>query len=239
MSDRSRFVFSSVLKPAEYGYMFDVERWEWRNRGIHDPCACFLTYGDGMVQHSQETGVGVDGELDYLLSLAVHLKANQADWAIVARRWPSYPSADLIEFCKGLRYDENKRRWFNRADRKVSTAVSKQHDKRWEEVPTSADGSFDGVMRLVVGENRLTSLELLAHAIGVSRSLYGYVASDRILKWLLIELDEERGSLLISAFESVAYCVAAVQAGLDASRALESVGWNLQRFSDKSAGAVA
>lgn len=236
MSDRKRFVFRSQFHGDTLAYVWDLDRWEWRNQGIHGPAAQFQTYGDGMVQHSGEFAVGNEQLADFLISLSAHLLENPADVELVARRWPDVPTAARVEFFAKLRYDEKKRRYYNRSDLKVSTAESKRHDRRWEEVPTSADGSLEAVLRLCIGDERHTMLELLAIGLATTDNPEVYDCYDRrqLLKWLGADTEFNR-SFVRSAFTAVQLAVDALQAAKQAKGHAECLENNIQRWRESEA----
>jgi hypothetical protein len=131
-NERDTFWKDSYSKVAKWGYEYQ-------------------TYGDGMTQHSMELAVHRNELLDFLVSLAI---AASKDSEIVDHlsdyiNWPDDICKDRIEFFSGLKYDENKVRYYNGVDLKVSTSESKRHDKRWEEVPSWADGSVESVCQFV------------------------------------------------------------------------------------------
>lgn len=64
-------------------------------------------------------------------------------------QWPGTLSRADVAFCAGLRYDEDKKRYYSLNQRKVSASESKKHDKRWKEVPAYADGSPASVYGLM------------------------------------------------------------------------------------------
>jgi len=158
-----RLIFPSLAKPEKTGYMWIKDGWDvsWRfdrhRDTLIDNACWFDTYGDGMVQHSHEAPLARSEALDYVASLASALVANHSEDALacVEHNWP-HPKQqigrDLIVFAQGLRYKEDKRRYYNKCDRKVSAAESKRHDKRWDEVPSWADGSIKSVLALVNAE---------------------------------------------------------------------------------------
>ena len=47
-------------------------------------------------------------------------------------------------------YDENKRRYYSKGDHKVSSSASKAHDRRWEQIPSWANGGVESVYRLAL-----------------------------------------------------------------------------------------
>jgi len=152
-----RIVFRSVGNP-EVAYTWHESYYELRDqlRGDHlsANAGFFLTYGDELCQHSGESIVQKDNMGDYLLSLASHLMEYPDNVRVVSGSWPRSDGGDKAQFACTIRYKEGKRTYYSWIDRKVSGSDSKRHDKRWEEVPTWADGSFDSVFRLACGNYR-------------------------------------------------------------------------------------
>ena len=74
-----RHVFRSLQHGSERAYTFEDEYdafWSQISRGgsrayVHERAGFFLTYGDGMVQHSSESAVPVSDMADYLGSLKI------------------------------------------------------------------------------------------------------------------------------------------------------------------------
>lgn len=173
--------FLSLQKPTEMAYVVHTDWMEYRDRNSACPvcqwAGFYCTYGDGIVQHSPDLAVQREMLADFCASLAQHLQVNPGDVEVVAKHWPNHlPSRSRILFLAGLRYkDDGKRRYFHEHDDKVSAAESKRHDKRWEEVPTWADGSLSAVMSLLNqrGYSWLHSYATWLHAAQVLRDEHG------------------------------------------------------------------
>jgi hypothetical protein len=55
-----------------------------------------------------------------------------------------------LEFAFGLRYNPDKpQRYYDLQERKVSAAPSKRYDKRWQEIPSWADGTCLNMMGIL------------------------------------------------------------------------------------------
>lgn len=118
------------------------------NRPVCDWTAAYLTYGDSIVQHSGEFPVIADAFNDWLASLTAYLLENPEDVAIVAKHWPHPLCRQRIKFFAGLKYREDKTQYYSSSLQKVSSAESKRNDKRWDVVPSYADGSLSAIAAL-------------------------------------------------------------------------------------------
>lgn len=125
----------------------------------------FDTMGDGNVQHTPDSNVWRDNATDALESLAAALVPFDRDKLELVTDLQSrdHVPVDYVLFLAALRpipeTDEaytTKTRRFSRTERKVSTSDSKRHDKRWDEVPRFADGSYSAVVGMMqTGSNFL------------------------------------------------------------------------------------
>lgn len=128
-----------------------------RCRAVADQAGFFLTYGDGMVQHSHESTVTVEYWVDYFASLARWLKdraalAREAEVAILAHGWPEDWPVGKIEFAAKIEHKEGPSQFYSKSGEKTSYAESKRHDNRWEQVPEWANGSLQSAYRILVAE---------------------------------------------------------------------------------------
>lgn len=112
----------------------------------------YPTYGDGLIQHGPESVVYKGYFSDYLVSLADHLLKNPEACEFLSLNWPqrTEPLFENMVFAFSVKYKEGKTQYYNLQDRKVSSADSKRHDKRWEEVPSWADGSVESAYRILL-----------------------------------------------------------------------------------------
>lgn len=124
--------------------------------GMRSDCACYwggqyMTYGDGIGQHSGNGPIGRDLTPDFLASLATYLlnpKTPEEHLAQVKSHWHFDIGENKIKFLHSVRFKEGKRQYYSTSDEKVSTAEGKRHDRRWHEVPEYADGSVSAIYRL-------------------------------------------------------------------------------------------
>ena len=208
-----RLVFPSLLKPKEIGYTLEedwMQFWDQLYRGgkcryVSDSAGSFLTYGDGLGQHSTASAVPIANLTDYCMSLSKYLLDHPEHQEFASNKLSRYFEIneerwrEKIKFLKGLRYDESKPYRYFSLDSdfylKVSGAPSKRHDKRWIPVPSEADGS-DGFVwqQLVANDSSYVSCGLAAwHARQVFKQLYdgdGRWVEESAREWLKIE-DQE------------------------------------------------
>ena len=112
----------------------------------------YNTYGDGDVQHTPQTVCHKNNIEDLFASLAAHLSVNAEDMAkfFNSLAWPTDRHSERdIRFALSIKYNEKKRQYFSTQENKVSSADSKRHDRRWNEVPSYADGSVESAYRLL------------------------------------------------------------------------------------------
>ena len=151
--------FKSVLHPDKWGYEYTGDSmtfWDtsYRHGGVmHGALGYYETLGDGTTQHSMLRACGVHQFTDCLISLVQHITENIVD-VLAAESLnchlayePSLSRCDP-EFLASIKYREDKKQWFNKSERKVTTSKSKQYDKRWIEVPTWADGTIASAVTL-------------------------------------------------------------------------------------------
>lgn len=165
--------FPSVLNPDKVGYEWTNDSmtfWDtaYHNAGVlHCSAGFYETLGDGNCQHAPLMACRTNQLTDFCLSLTRFLLANPTtEFYIGSGTFEPLP-AEGVMFLTGINYRDDKRQWFNLSDRKVSSAESRQHDKRWFQVPTWADGtvaSAVGLFNLSLGENHreMESLKVFA-----------------------------------------------------------------------------
>lgn len=114
---------------------------------LHGAAGYYATFGDGETAHTPTSAVPVSLFTDYCISLATHLLANPEESFSCYHVRCEVPET-VIRFLATVRHLNDKRQWFSMSGLKVSSSESKQHDKRWTEVPTWADGSVAGALHL-------------------------------------------------------------------------------------------
>ena len=154
-----QFRFASLQHGATIGYLFDSTEWVPSSRmgsnAVADWAQQYGTYGDGNVQHEDASFVRTDGMADYLRSLAVHLLSSRMtavadDLDAVAHAWPNHCMGDdALEFALTVKHRQDKTVYYSLAECKVSSAESKRHDKRWDEIPEWANGTVKSAYGLV------------------------------------------------------------------------------------------
>lgn len=134
-------------------YDSKVENWRTRGNYLSAQIVEYDCYNDGQVKHSPSRLVYGENIVDCLASLAVFVGANQKDAGIVnlvESIWPHDIYGQKIDFAASVKYNIDKRRFYNLNDLKLGSSEKLQYDKRWEVVPFWADGSLDSVCRLLV-----------------------------------------------------------------------------------------
>lgn len=163
--------FPSVLNPTKFGYEWTNDSMTffneaWNSVGVlHMSAGFYETFGDGTCQHTPLVACRTKQMTDYCLSLTRFLLNNPKTEIRIGWHLFEPLLKDGVMFLASINYKPEKRQWFNLADRKVSTAESRQHDKRWFQVPDWADGtvaSAVGLFNLARNERHMESLALFA-----------------------------------------------------------------------------
>jgi hypothetical protein len=146
--------FKSVLNGDKWGYEYTNDSmtfWDtsYRHGGcLHGACGYYETLGDGTTQHSVLMPCRAEHFTDYLLSIVRHLLANPSEEISAYQLEVVGMSKENAEFLAGVVYKEDRRQWLNKVTKKVTSNKSKEHDKRWIQVPTWADGTMASVAGL-------------------------------------------------------------------------------------------
>lgn len=148
-----RVQFRSIGNPEwAYAWYDRSLDYDLRRHGpyVADHAGMFMVYSDWPTQHSHESCVPADRFTDWINSLAAHLVATPEDAKAFIESWPrSNPDNEKIVLACKIKYREDKRQWYSLAEEKVSASESKRNDRRWEDVPSWADGSFKAVFGIV------------------------------------------------------------------------------------------
>jgi hypothetical protein len=151
--------FKSVLNPGKYGYEWTNDSMTFWDQLYRNPfnflsgaAGYFETLGDGDCQHTPLMPSPLALFSDYAISFSAHILANAGD-AEFCDRLAIYPlevdfRPGTAQFLAGIRYNSDKAQYVNLPERKISSADSKRHDKRWTEVPRWADGSIASAVQL-------------------------------------------------------------------------------------------
>jgi hypothetical protein len=147
--------FPSLGKSNELGYILHSSTFNYgfgpdSARCVAPWAGSYLTYGDGMVQHSPDTCCSIDLMADYLVSLtAFCLDDRNADaLEVMAGHWKSLSRYSergklaIILKARQVRHKEGKPRYVMARDFIVSTSEVKRHDKRWYQIVEWMDGSI-------------------------------------------------------------------------------------------------
>ena len=169
----NRLRFPSIRNPDKYGYTLASDwddLWTMVRRQplkfVGNRCGMFETLGDGQVQHAPLRPTTIELMGDYCLSLSKYaLNQIGGTWwdemkFISDKLYNSFHERPrlrgLIKFFSELRYDDHKPKYFSTASDfylKVSGSSSKSHDKRWQHVPSDADGSAKFVWGMICQED--------------------------------------------------------------------------------------
>lgn len=146
--------FKSILAPDNIGYEWTNDATTFWDTAYKDPgalhCAagCYETLGDGDTQHSPLRVVFKDKFTDFCLSLALFLVKNPGCGIKGYQLGFDHPNDKTIDFLANLVHREDKQQYYCAQELKTSCSSSKQHDKRWERVPSWADGTIDSAIGL-------------------------------------------------------------------------------------------
>ena len=162
-----------ALKSQQYAYSFgyDSDNYRYSSTGLSQYCHRFDTYGDGMIQHSNFYGVSVAETEDFLHSMSDYLLMHSEIDVKEFCEWSGPPDIRLFRFLASVKYRAGKPMYFSEDTQKVSSKDSLRHDKRYEEVPTWADGSFASVYRLAQ-KSFYHPLQRLELAIQIQEFIY-------------------------------------------------------------------
>jgi len=187
----------------------------------------FLVYNDWPTQHSPESLVPSESFPDYLHSLGTYLfsldvtsEEYQRALKILANWWPREGQGEEeAQFCCGVKQRGEKTTYFSRQERKISTSPSKRYDKRWEEVPSWADGSFKAEFGLVCNgrlPHVLDRLQFAYDCVVAYRRSGGYTSYNSAEEAVGCRFDE-----VSSVYSAISGLVAAYRRQVDAKRAWE------------------
>jgi hypothetical protein len=122
----------------------------------------FETFGDGQIQHSADWPVTTEFLADFLLSMAQCALTDEEFTQELFFTMHRGPSERDIEFAASVIYKkpaEGKeysapKRYFSLEERKISSAESKRHDKRYFEIGDQFDGSGKSIIAVLCWEKR-------------------------------------------------------------------------------------
>lgn len=236
--------FKSILNPDKYGFEWtndSMRFWDqmYRSGGIylHGAAGYFETLGDGSTQHSPLMPVPASMFTDYALSLA--------DWLmkdLLLEGFSSYLlqceiKRETILFLASIRYKEDKAQWFNLGECKVSSAESKQFDKRWIKIPSWAEASTSSALELYwLATDRIPRdlFQRYAQEELFWEVLYSVVQAGS--RWdKLTEYREQIGGDHRGALRALQLVIAARNHLQSAGRAVEAVTSNAERAKQAAA----
>lgn len=146
---------ASVLNGSKVAYEVSDD-WNWNGRGsapLSVSLNQYQTYGDGVVKHSNAWCAQWADMTDACLSLTSAILADPqaTEWKQVPRMFATL-SPDVLAFVQTIKHRDDRRQWFNFSERKVSTAESKQHDKRWTSVESWMDGTAPACLSILLNQ---------------------------------------------------------------------------------------
>ena len=217
------------------------------NRPLDVHIGVFETYGDGTTQHSGEWPANNEQFTDFCLSFAQWL-LNASREQYKAMEIHSRDSIgikkvapDLIDFLGKIQYRDDKRQYFSRSERKVTTSEKARHDKRFIEVPSWANGSFRNIVSLYLLESNHDTSHMRWYSTVHS------IAHHMNALYNLNLADEERGFNCEAifpgdhqeAFRALSFAFDAVEAHDNSTRVIDSTLCNMKRLERETAQAAA
>jgi len=146
--------FKSVLNPDKWGFEFTGDSmtfWDssYHHGGVvHCSLGYYETLGDGTTQHTPLRPCRNEQFTDVLLSFVRHVIENpKEEIEGIGFLFDEVPEK-TIRFLSGISFSDEKYKWFNVQECKISTHTSKDHDKRWFKVPSWADGTIASAVGL-------------------------------------------------------------------------------------------
>jgi len=182
---------------------------------------------DGIVKHAHSYAIPTENWIDFFASLADYLHTHKEDIKEIATYFPLPLCHKKIDFFLTLKYDADKRRYYNASELKVSSSPSKANDRRWELVPEWANGSSESCLRFLVTYDK--ALYRFAYYLQIRDRAYelnNY--SDPMPGHAIGYADEDCNAFynLKSAFESVSLLVNGYREEDRANRMFESLRYN-------------
>lgn len=211
--------FASIAQPGKIGYMYDPT--SYSGGFISSHMKFYETYGDGLTMHSPGAPISLGMFADYLFSLAAAMQDNvELIQACAYEFRAGRVSNPEVAFALSVTYKEGKTRYYSRDERKVSSSPAKRHDKRYQEITSRHDGSFDSAYNILWRDHfdGIHCYALVESILRYGREVedcYWGIAADK-LRW---DVDRDR---LSRAWE---VCVAAIQAYENAQNAARGIAY--------------
>ncbi len=217
------------------------------NRPLDVHIGVFETYGDGTTQHSGEWPANNEQFTDFCLSFAQWL-LNASREQYKAMEIHSRDSIgikkvapDLIDFLGKIQYRDDKRQYFSRSERKVTTSEKARHDKRFIEVPSWANGSFRNIVSLYLLESNHDTSHMRWYSTVHS------IAHHMNALYNLNLADEERGFNCEAifpgdhqeAFRALSFAFDFIEARENTSRVIECALSNIKHQKEREVAAAA
>ena len=145
------------LTSDQHAYEFDAaHEWQRGTPEVSFALRMFDVLGDGMCAHSPAWTITRQHFVDYCYSLADYLVKNPhkyVDCGMVKYEFLPDVYDERIAFAATVIYKDVslkfKRQYYSLSEKKLSTAEKLRYDKRYEEVPSWADGTPEAVYRLL------------------------------------------------------------------------------------------
>ena len=218
----------------QIGYLFDTMAYSAHAQAVRvdGDMQQFDTGGDGMCQHSPGYPIPSANFIDFMYSLAAYMAHQPEVLSTIGYKLHNHRSDRDFEFAASLKYkpDSKKPQYYSIEDRKVSGSDSKRHDRRYEEVTTWMDGSFEAIVRLLTKnfDNPFERFKVryeLAEWFSRTQQ-YGAPPGALALKWTD---DWSEARRFDSAFRTTRNAVEAIDAMERAKRGIENYRHNLER----------
>jgi len=153
-----RITFASIADSDKVAYQYDSDAYS-RNPLVNSEFRLYETLGDGMIAHTPSMDIAPERLTDYLQSALRFMFAEDQTkdstltyhMSCASRRGPC---DEVIAFAASIvakesDKDYSTRRYYSISERKISKKAELQYDKRYQEVPTWADGSSESIYRLL------------------------------------------------------------------------------------------
>ena len=146
-----RKIFTPIAHERKFRYIIAATHFT-DSHALNSRFRFFETLGDGSTAHTPDMPLTVDLLPDFMYSLAKAMASDEDLTAAVRFEVTSYDTtAERIAFAAGVRYKEdNRTRYYSAQEMKVSASDGKRHDKRYHEISSWCDGTFDATYRILM-----------------------------------------------------------------------------------------
>ena len=228
-----RITFASIADSDKVAYQYDSDAYS-RNPLVNSEFRLYETLGDGMIAHTPSMDIAPERLTDYLQSALRFMFAEDQtkdstltyQMSCASRRGPC---DEVIAFAasivaKEADKDYSTRRYYSISERKISKNSKLQYDKRYQEVPSWADGSAESIYRLLRSEWQ-DGFSAYCYAYNVRQwcvdhSLYCELPGS-LMGWFRDDSEKDR---------SLMYALRAVRCFADSIDALDNAKRSLQDY---------